>query len=309
MNQGILNVLPAEAGGQKLSEEKLALEKDNLFFERVKGFFSGLKKLFKELWSGAKDVGNGGIKLFRSPPGEYITFIIFIILVIVGIAWLAFSDNSPLRRAGSGEGVGSTGGDGGGGIMGRVNRYLGNLNIDLSWLSKFKGTNGDTIITVPRVSTEGRCDGINNIDITNPTTKVCLNAKLPVTIEWNLDPTNIIDWRSLPTRVQEKLLKEKGGTKVYIPWGVMETPVNAANPFASLNRQANTLVPLCSKAYYTDGSSAAHLFKTDEETPDHCKRAIYNNTKYTSRRTDIYEDTRPTTRTPVNRGENKTCTL
>ena len=189
-----------------------------------------------------------------------------------------------------------------------------NLNVDTSWLNKFKGKNGDSIGTVARKTLEeGRCDGVNNIDISvkgSNATNVCLNAKLPVTIEWNIDPTQVSEWKLLPNRVQQQLLKDKGGSaKVYIPWGVMETPVDAANPFARLNRVGNTLVPLCSKAYYTDGSSAAHLFKTDDESPESCKRAIYANKKYASGRTDAYEDTRPTTKTPVNRGENKTCTL
>jgi hypothetical protein len=88
----------------------------------------------------------------------------------------------------------------------------------------------------------------------------------------------------------------------------MESPATAANPFQRLVQQTNTLVPLCSKAYYTDGSSAAHLFKEDEETVGSCKRATLNNRVF-ARSTQRYEDTRPVTRVAVNRGENKTCTL
>lgn len=305
---------------------KLAERRDELFFKRITDALNWVYARFKELCRalvplgrGAVNVGKGAINLFRSPPGEYITFILFIILIFFGVAWLAFSSSSPFRKAGS-QAIADESRrqllDESGrlnDIWDKVKKYLVKLNIDTSWLNKFRGTDGNSIPTVPRKEITaregGRCDGINNIDVATDASKVCLNAKMPVTIEWDIDPTLHSGWSSLPASVQEKLLREKGGQRVYIPWGVMETPSNAFNPFAKLKKEANTLVPLCSQAYYTDGSSAAHLFQSDEETVGSCKRAIVPNRIFTRKTTGRYEDIRAETKEAVNRGEGKTCTL
>jgi hypothetical protein len=288
-----------------------ANKQDNLFIEWVgkiiKQFGIFLKNVLMGGWAVLRRFMGGLISAFRTAPMEYITFIVFIIILLTGIMFLAFSPNSPFRSAGGGGGGG--GGGGSGGAPDYLAQFLTTFNVDTSWLYRFRGKNGDGLNPQKRpVVDGGRCDGVNNIDVSTGETKLCLNAKLPTVIEWNLDPTKMPEWKKLPPRVQERLSTAKNGTKVYIPWGVAENKADANNPFAKLQRQANTLVPLCSKAYYGDGTSAADLFRTDDETNQSCRMAVVENKSFGAR-TIPYDDERAGTKTPVNRGEGKTCTL
>jgi hypothetical protein len=249
------------------------------------------------------------IGFFRSAPGEYIVFIIFIILLLTGILYLAFSPNSPFRRSGGGTGTGGGGGVGGAGYIDWVKNLSIKLNIDTSWLYKLAGKDGNDIPTVPRkVLSGGRCDSQQHLEYTTSqgNNDVCLNTTLPKVIEWNIDPTVIPEWNSVPAMVKDKLLRNGKGTKIYIPWGVVEPEADPRNPFAKLMGATNTLTPLCNKAYFEDGSSAASLFSRENNTM--CERAILENKQY-GMQSRYNEEETAETRRAVNRGENRECTL
>jgi hypothetical protein len=272
----------------------------------IKDFLTGVKNYIVLIVRFIKESLYTIFGFLRTPPGEYITFVVFIIILLTGILYLAFSPNSPFRRGG-----GSSGGGGGGSVnyLDWTRNLMIKLNIDTSWLYKFAGTNGDSIIKVSRsVIPEGRCDGSTHLEMktTGSNEPVCLNTKLPKVIEWDIDPSVLPEWNSVPQMIKDKLKSQKGGTKVYIPWGVVEPEEDPKNPFAKLSGATNTLSPLCRKAYFEDGSSAADLFS--RESSSMCQRAILENKGYGMERS-YNAETDTGTRKAVNRGGERECTL
>jgi hypothetical protein len=239
-----------------------------------------LMNMAKALWSLLKSIGTGLYQFFKSAPGEYITFIIFIILIFIGIGWLFFSNNSPMRRSGGWAewmGYGNKGGGGGSGVPDWVNK----LNIDVSWLNKFNiNSNTDTIPKVTRkVLATGRCDDVNRIELND---KQCLNLDLPQTIEWKIDPKDIPEWDSLPTIVQRKISENGKQFTIYIPW--------------ELN--GNKFSPNCSQAYFANGVNAGYLFTNMDGI---CKKKVLQANVYNPQPLDFLEDEdgKPTTINPI----------
>ena len=232
-------------------------------------------------------LGTGLYQFFKSAPGEYITFIIFVILIFCGLGWLFFSSNSPLRKSGGwAEWMGRGGGGAGGGGSGITN-WVGNLNIDTSWLYKLNISNGSDGVpkTTRKAEPIGRCDDVNRIELND---KQCLNLDIPQTIAWNINPKDIPEWDSLPTIVQRKISDNGNHFTVYIPWDLVD----------------NRFTPNCSKAYFRDGTSAGHLF-TDMNGV--CKKKVLNANKYNPQNFDFQEDEDGNYYVPNPMDSNKQC--
>lgn len=235
VNPGIAGGV-AKARGLEMCDTPEAKRVEGENMDRIMKFFKdiigkGLKEFTRGLWSLIRSIGTGLFQFFRSAPGEYITFIIFIILIFCGIGWLFYSSNSPLRRSGGG-GAGSS-----------FTNWLANMNVDTSWLYKIRL--GETTDGIPKVTRKlevsGRCDNINRIELDD---KQCLNLDLPQTIEWNIQTKDIPEWDSLPSIVQRKLSENGKKLTIYIPWELED----------------GKFTPNCSQAYFANGTSAGHLF-------------------------------------------------
>lgn len=240
-----------------------------------------LKNVLIACWAFIKSLGTGLYQFFKSAPGEYITFIIFVILIFVGIGWLFFSDNSPLRRSGGWSEFLGRGGRGGGGSGNGLPNWINNLNVDVSWLNKFNiSSNTDGIPKVTRkVLATGRCDDVNRIELND---KQCLNLDLPQTIEWTIDPKDIPEWDSLPTLVQRKISENGKKLTIYIPWELNE----------------NKFSPNCSQAYFANGENAGYLFTNMDGV---CKKKVMMANQYKPQPLDFLEDEdgNPTTINPI----------
>lgn len=245
--------------------------------ENAKMFWEKLKLILSTIWSVTKDFLRSIRDFFNSSPGKYITLIIFLILIFVGIGFLIFSSNSPLRSSQNGR-------------FGQwANQMAYRYNVDTSWLYKLKfKTNEDSVPKFTRKSqTGGRCNGVSNMEMNDTQ---CLNLDIPKTIKWDLDVKDIPEWDSLPPMIQEKLSRRGYRLTIHIPWDLNGTQYT----------------PNCSKAYFGDGTSAGHLFQNMD---GYCQRVVKSAKEYTPARMRVYSNDDGEPMIQTDSGEPKVCTL
>ena len=91
----------------------------------------------------------------------------------------------------------------------------------------------------------GRCDNLNNYEITSK--KVCVATSIPDPIVWTMDVENIPELSEVSLATKEKITNESKKYIVTIPW-------------ATYKQEGMHYYPDCSKAKFADGTSAAKLF-------------------------------------------------
>lgn len=128
---------------------------------------------------------------------------------------------------------------------------------------------------------EGRCDDIENVTTTTETidgktTAFCLNSniKRPTSIRWAINLNNLYEYDLLPSAIKKQIENDTGK--------ITNNILYITIPYVSESDSNISYKLSCKDAKYNDGTSAAELFKSDENDT-YCKLNTRTLNSYTSK--------------------------